>query len=280
MPPRIADLLATSALPRLDTQLLLLHALGRGQAERAWLLAHDDAPVDAAQAARFTALCARRAAGEPVAYLVGQKAFAGLLLGVDARVLVPRPETETLVDWALELLAPVAAPRVTDLGTGSGAIALALKQARPDAAVTAIDASEAALAVARANGQRLALAVDWRRGDWLAQAPGGQHLIASNPPYVRAGDPHLAALQHEPAAALVAGADGLADLRRIVAAAAGHLAAGGWLVLEHGFDQGQPVRQLLARAGFTRIETRRDLAGLDRCSGGQRAASTPGDAGG
>lgn len=260
---------AALGVQRLDAQMLLLHALGRPAHDRAWLLAHDtDALADEA-AARFRALCVRRAGGEPLAYLVGEKEFHGLALQVDARVLVPRPDTETLVEWALEQLAAQPAPAVLDLGTGSGAIALALQRARPDAQVEAVDASADALSVARANAQRLALPVRFRHAHWLEGAGHGYHAIVSNPPYVAAGDAHLAALRHEPASALVSGADGLADLRHIVQQAPAHLAPGGWLLLEHGFDQAAAVRALLAVRGFADVQSRRDLAGIERCSGGR-----------
>jgi len=256
-------------LARLDAQLLLLHASGRGQNERAWLLAHDQDALSDPQAQAYEALCARRLRGEPLAYLVGEKEFFGLMLAVDDRVLVPRPDTETLVEWALQVLAGYEAPAVIDLGTGSGAIALALKHQRADARVEAVDRSEAALAVARANGERLGLAVAWRSGHWLAEANGGYDLVVSNPPYIRADDPHLRALTHEPLTALAAGDDGLQDLRAIVAAAPDHLAPGGWLLLEHGWDQAEPVHTLLAAAGFEDIGSRQDLAGIARCSGGR-----------
>lgn len=260
---------ARQGLARLDAQLLLLHVLERPAGDRAWLIAHDGDALPAPAQERFAALCARRAAGEPVAYLTGEKEFFGLALQVDARVLVPRPDTETLVEWALEVLRPVAAPRVIDLGTGSGAIALALQSARPEARVEAVDRSEAALAVARANGQRLGLAVHFRQARWLEGA-GAYDLVVSNPPYVAAADPHLAALRHEPLEALAAGADGLEDLRAIVAAAPAHLRPGGWLLLEHGWDQAEAVRVLLAQAGFAGVASRNDLAGIARCSGGRR----------
>lgn len=258
---------------RLDAQLLLLHTLDRAQHERAWLLAHDQDPLPPSAARTFEALCTRRLRGEPLAYLVGQKEFFGLMLAVDARVLVPRPDTETLVEWALDLLAGRHSPRVADLGTGSGAIALAIKHRRPDAWVLGIDRSEAALAVARANGQRLGLDVTWQAGDWLHDVKGlagDLDLIVSNPPYIRADDPHLAALTHEPLSALAAGDDGLQDLRTIVRAAPAHLMPAGWLLLEHGWDQSGPVRTLLADAGFGQVTSRRDLAGIERCSGGCR----------
>lgn len=272
-PSTVAQALAAAArlgVDRLDAQLLLLHALGRPPHDRAWLLAHD---TDTLPQPLWTALSAqllRRLAGEPVAYLLGEKEFHGLALRVDPRVLVPRPDTETLVDWALECLEGQAAPRVLDLGTGSGAIALALQHARPDARVDAVDASADALAVARANAECLKLPVRFAQADWLAGATQGYALIASNPPYIAAGDPHLPALQHEPASALVAGADGLDDIRRIVADAPAHLAEGGWLLLEHGHDQAPAVRQLLAAQGFAEVQSREDLAGIARCSGGIR----------
>ncbi|RZL94091.1 MAG: peptide chain release factor N(5)-glutamine methyltransferase [Variovorax sp.] len=255
---------------RLDAQLLLLHALGRPVHERAWLLAHDtDALPDAAWQA-FQSLCARRGSGEPAAYLLGEKEFHGLTLAVDPRVLVPRPDTETLVDWALALVPDTHAPRLLDLGTGSGAIALALQHARPDATIEAVDASADALEVARANARRLGLPVRFAQADWLAGAATGYDLIVSNPPYVAADDAHLAALRHEPLAALASGPDGLADLRRIVEAAPRHLKDGGWLLLEHGFDQAEAVRALLVAQGFTDVQSRDDLAGIARCSGGIR----------
>lgn len=259
---------AALGIERLDAQLLLLHVLGREDGERAWLLAHDGDPLEPAAQQAFQQLCARRAAGEPLAYLVGHKEFFGLRLQVDARVLVPRPDTETLVEWALEVLRDRDSPRVVDLGTGSGAIALAIQSARPDAQVEAVDQSAGALAVAAANAARLGLPVRFRQASWLAGA-GVHDLIASNPPYVADADPHLPALQHEPREALTAGADGLDDLRRIIAEAPAHLLPGGWLLLEHGWDQAAAVRGLLAQAGFSEVVSRRDLAGHERCSGGR-----------
>ena len=270
-PSTAAQMLAAAAalgVERLDAQLLLLHVLGRPSSDRAWLLAHDtDILADTVWPA-FARLCARRVAGEPVAYLVGEKEFHGLGLQVDARVLVPRPDTETLVEWALQCLQGRTAPTVLDLGTGSGAIALAIGHARPDARVAAVDRSAAALAVARANAQRLGLAVRFAEADWLEGADADLDLVVSNPPYVAAGDPHLAALRHEPLGALVSGADGLDDIRRIVEDAPAHLRQGGWLLLEHGYDQAAAVRALLARRGFAEVQSRDDLAGIARCSGG------------
>lgn len=269
----IDDALRQGELPRLERQMLLLHALGRSTTDRAWLLTHGSDRLEEAAQLRFHASCQRRTSGEPVAYITGFKEFFGLNLAVDARVLDPRDDTETLVDWALACVANKAAPHLLDLGTGSGAVALALAHARPDATVHAVDASNDALSVAQHNGARLGLPVCWGLGSWfdndLPLVPG-YDLIASNPPYIAETDPHLAALTHEPMQALASGADGLTDIRAIVQAAPGHLKAGGWLVLEHGYQQAAGVRALLAAAGFTHIATRQDLAGLDRCSAGQR----------
>jgi release factor glutamine methyltransferase len=257
---------------RLDAQLLLAHALQR---DRSWLLAHDDAPLAPQAAATFTAHAVRRAAGEPLAYLVGEKEFHGLTLKVNASVLVPRPETEDLVDWGVALLdgalAWAAPARVLDLGTGSGAIALAVKHARPAAHVTALDVSTDALAIATVNARRLGLDIEFHPSHWFEALAGRRfHLLLSNPPYIRPGDPHLAALQHEPQLALTADANGMEALQTIVAGAAGHLEGGGWLLLEHGHDQAADVKTLLHRHGFADVQTRADLAGLPRCSGGRR----------
>ena len=258
----------TQGLARIDAQMLLLHTLGRASDDRAWLITHDTDTLDPAAQEQFQALCQRRLEGEPVAYLTGTKAFYGLELQVDARVLDPRPDTETLVDWALEVLDGHPAPRLLDLGTGSGAIALALQHQRPDASVLAVDASEDALAVARANATRLGLAVQFRHGQWMEGLEGVFDAIVSNPPYIPAADPHLAALTHEPLQALASGADGLEDIRAIVAQAPAHLKPGGWLLLEHGWDQAAPVQALLRSAGFAQVQSRRDLAGIERCTGG------------
>ena len=268
----IGQALATAAdwgLQRLDAQLLLLQALGRPASDRGWLLAHDADALDAGQQQQFTVLCGRRAAGEPLAYIAGQREFYGLQLAVDPRVLVPRPETETLVDWALEVLAGTPAPHVIDLGTGSGAVALVLKARRPDANVVATDHSPDALEVAAGNAHALGVEIEFRCASWLAGTRERFDLIVSNPPYVAAGDPHLAALGHEPPGALVAGPDGLDDLRTIVAQAPACLHHSGWLLVEHGYDQAGAVRALLAHAGFRQVSSRADLAGIARCSGGQ-----------
>jgi release factor glutamine methyltransferase len=261
---------AARGLARLDAQLLLLHALGRPLADRAWLIAHDDEALAAPGGDAFATLCRRRADGEPLAYLVGEKEFFGLPLHVDPRVLVPRPDTETLVQWALDVIAPWDAPHVVDLGTGSGAIALAIQRARPDAQVEAVDNSEGALEVAAANAARFGMPVSFRRANWLEGVTASYDLIVSNPPYVAADDPHLPALRHEPLAALAAGPDGLDDVRRIIAQAPAFLRPGGWLLLEHGHDQAEAVRALLADSGLYGVASRPDLAGIARCSGGQR----------
>ncbi|MDO8459188.1 MAG: peptide chain release factor N(5)-glutamine methyltransferase [Burkholderiaceae bacterium] len=265
-----------TGIDRLDAQLLMLHALGRAQSERAWLITHDDELLDAVTALAVTALCQRRTAGEPLAYIVGSKAFFGLDLWVDQRVLVPRPDTETLVEWALELaLTGDKTSRVLDLGTGSGAIALALKHTRPDWQVTALDASLDALTLAQGNAQRLGLRIEFIQSSWfdalskLTESEAGKfNLIVSNPPYIVEGDAHMADLKHEPKQALTSGADGLDDIRQIVQQAPHYLQPGGWLMLEHGYDQAAAVRGLLHQRGFTQVQSRLDLAQIERCSGG------------
>ena len=253
---------------RLDTLMLLADTLA---CSRTWLLAHDDAGLSTDQTGRLRAQLARRATGEPLAYLLGKKEFHGLMLTVDSNVLVPRPDTEVLVDWALEFLAGLARPSVVDLGTGSGAIALAVKHAHPDAMLLATDVSSAALEVARGNAHRLALDIEFIEGSWWQAVRRRRfHLVLSNPPYIAAGDRHLAALAHEPVLALTPGGDGLGALRSIVIGAPAHLEPGGWLLLEHGFDQAPAVQELLREHGFGDVQTRHDIAGQPRCSGGHR----------
>jgi release factor glutamine methyltransferase len=260
---------------RLDAHLLVARRLGR---ERSWVLSHGDETLTPDDQRELLHQFERRAGGEPLAYLVGEREFHGLSLAVDPAVLVPRPDTEMLVDWAIELLhgplAARAAPCVVDLGTGSGAIALAVKQACPRVDMHASDLSAAALAVARRNAERLGLSVTWHDGAWwTALGDLCFDLALSNPPYVAAGDPHLAALAHEPALALTPRDDdgsGLADLRRVVAGAAARLRPGAWLLVEHGHDQGRAVRALLDTVGFDAVSSRRDLAGYERVSGGCR----------
>ncbi len=248
---------------------LLAHVLGW---PRSRLWSHAEAPLSVAQWDQLAALAARRLAGEPLAYLTGQAGFHALTLTVGPATLIPRPETELLVGTALALALPAAA-RVADLGTGSGAIALALATERPRWQVVAMDRSADALAVAHANVGRLDL--DRRvlcvQGDWCAPlAPGGCDLIVANPPYLAANDPHLPALRHEPRSALVAGPTGLEDLARIIREAAVSLAAEGWLLLEHGWDQGQSVQDMLTEAGYRAVQRRQDFAGHDRIGLGQR----------
>ncbi len=256
-------------LSRLEAQRLLLHALGRADHDRAWLLSHDGDTVPADAQYRLGALVQRYQKGEPMGYLLGYQAFYGLDLMVDARVLVPRPDTEPLVDWALELLEPLANAQVVDLGTGSGAIALALKSTQPKLQVLAVDASADALAVARANAERLGLHMDFVQTSWLEGITGPWDVIVSNPPYIADQDHHLATLTHEPLTALASGADGLDDVRSIIAQSTSRLKAGGWLLLEHGYDQAPAVRTLMQDAGFSHVQSRQDLAGIARCTGGQ-----------
>ena len=273
--PTIAGVLAQArvlGVARLDAQRLLAHAFDR---PRSWLVAHDDAVLDAAQWAALRSGLNRRAGGEPLAYIVGQQEFHGLTLHVTPDVLVPRPDTEVLVDWALALLqnelVRVEVPKVIDLGTGSGAIALAVKRGHPAARVTASDASPAALALAQANARRLRLPIEMLAGSWwMPLTDRCFHLALSNPPYIAAGDAHLPALRHEPLFALTPGGDGLDALRAITADAASHLEPGGWLLLEHGFDQPAAVQALLREHGFTEVKTRVDLGGQPRCTGGHR----------
>jgi len=276
----VGDLLAQSAAgladragdgARAEAEILLAHCLG---CDRTALWARPETAVPSAVAAACRALARRRAAGEPVAYLVGHRGFWTLELEVTPAVLIPRPETELLVEQVLAAFPADAPVRLVDLGTGSGAIALAVAAERPCWEILATDAAADALAVARRNAARLGLvAVAFRLGDW-AQAfrPGERFsVIVSNPPYVAEGDPHLVEgdLPWEPRAALVAGPDGLDAIRRLAATAPAHLAPGGWLLLEHGADQGAAVRAILAGAGLDAVHTVRDLAGLERVSGGR-----------
>jgi release factor glutamine methyltransferase len=256
-----------AGLPRLEAQLLVLHALGRAPHDRAWLLVHDYDAMEESAWLRVRAGIARRVQGEPMAYITGHKEFYGLPLSIDNRVLDPRDDTETLVDWALELLPAETPQRIIDLGTGSGAIALALQQARPQWQVHASDRSTDALAVAANNAAHLRLPLQLRQANWLDGVTEKFAAIVSNPPYIADGDAHLPALIHEPLQALVSGADGLDDIRRIVQQAPACLESGGWLLLEHGYDQAEAVRALLHAAGFTQVQSRRDLADIERCSG-------------
>jgi release factor glutamine methyltransferase len=260
-------LAASSVSARLDAEVLLAYALRR---PRSYLLSHDASRIDAATGAQYRALLARRAEGEPLAYLTGQREFWSLPLTVTPDVLIPRPETELAVERCLALrdASPAA---VADLGTGSGAIALALAVERPRWRIAATDAVGTALQIARANAQRLgARNVDFFEGDWFQALPERQfELIVSNPPYVAAHDPALGALRYEPAVALSPGVTGLEALATIIMQAPAHLLTGGWLVLEHGAGQAADVAGLLVGAGFTRVRCHTDLAGRDRVSEAQ-----------
>jgi release factor glutamine methyltransferase len=255
-----------------DLEILLGHCLGKS---RTWLYTWPETELGQSELANFETLLVRRQAGEPVAYLTGEREFWSLRLRVNESTLIPRPETESLVEWALELPLPTAA-RVLDLGTGTGAIALALASERPAWQVSAVDASADAVALARGNGRANQLAdVNIMQSDWYSAVAGSRFdLVVSNPPYIEPDDPHLSQgdVRFEPTSALVAGEAGLADLRSIIAAAPEHLAKAGWLLLEHGYEQGPAVRELLAEEGFGNISTRADLAGNERISGGNRGA--------
>lgn len=274
-PCTVSSLLTSAAArlsgdePRREAEYLLMHVLGVG---RAWLFAHDRDLVAPAELAEFLALLQRRERGEPLAYLTGQREFHGLRLKVGPATLIPRHDTELLVELALQRLPPASPARVLDLGTGSGAIALALAEQRPQAEVTGCDASPAALAIARGNAESLGLQrVQWVEGDWWQPFAGRRFdLVVSNPPYIEDMDPHLQQgdLRFEPLTALASGPDGLRDLRRIIRGAPVHLEPGAWLLLEHGHLQGAPVRALLEDAGFREATTWADLEGRDRVSGG------------
>jgi len=257
------------ALPQLEVRMLLEHVT---RLTRVQTITQSGRGLSAEEAQRLTDLCARRIAGEPMAYLIGEREFYGLALQVDAAVLIPRPETELLVELALQHLPPRA--RVLDMGTGSGAIAIAIAHSRPDAEVWALDASAAALQVAQRNAARHDARVRFLQSDWYA-ALGAEaqrfDLIVSNPPYITAGDQHLQEgdLRFEPLDALTDHADGLSALRVIVAEADRYLHVGGWLLMEHGYDQAQAVRGLLDAAHFSAVQSWRDLAGIERVSGGR-----------
>ena len=253
-----------------DAEALLLHALGQ---PRSWLFSHADDAPDAVVQAVYAGLLERRAGGEPVAYITGHRGFWTLDLEVTPATLIPRPETELLVELALERLPVMEPSRVADLGTGSGAVALAIARERPHASLVATDASAAALDVARRNAQRLNLPrVRFELGDWCTPLSGRRFdVIVSNPPYIEADDPHLQRgdLRFEPAGALVSGDDGLDAIRRIVDAARTHLLPGGWLLLEHGWNQGAASRELLRALDYVEVFTARDLEQRDRVSGGK-----------
>ena len=271
----IAALRAALALEmseaRIEVHMLLQAVL---QVPRAWLLAHPEHVMSADDEKAYQTLLARRLAGEPMAHILGEREFYGLNLKVTPATLIPRPDTESLVEQALQRLPSGNGVRVLDLGTGAGAVALAIAYGRPQAEVVAVDASAAALAVAQENAQRPALAnVRCLLSDWFAGVPDTAFdLIVSNPPYIPDADPHLTQgdLRFEPRSSLASGADGLADIRRIVAQAGAYLKPGGWLLLEHGYDQALAVRGLLQAAGFVEVFSARDLGGIERVSGGRQ----------
>lgn len=270
---------AAARLDRLEFRMILSQVLGLSRIE---LITRDQRILSEAELARIEALVQRREQGEPMAYLLGQREFYGLNFQVNPAVLIPRPETELLLELALARLPAVvvglgsglgsAAARVLDMGTGSGVLAVALAHTRPDCVVSALDNSGDALAVARANAQQHQVAVSFMQSDWYSALPVDAcfDLIISNPPYIHAQDRHLTQgdLRFEPLGALTDHADGLSALRQIVAGAPRHLAAGGWLLMEHGYDQAAAVRALLAAHGFAEVQSWRDLAGIERVSGG------------
>lgn len=270
---QVARILACPPEPRLDRRLLLQSVLQRSHA---WLASHPEYALQPAELTQFRQLLALREQGRPMAYLLGFKEFHGLELAVSPSVLIPRPETEGLVDWALELLPEHSSARVLDMGTGSGAIAVSLLYRRPELRITATDISAGALEIAKTNAQRWQPAesrpIDFYAGNWFAGLPSRApyHLILSNPPYVNDDDPHLdqGDVRHEPDLALKGGKEGLDALRILITEAPSHLRQGGWLLLEHGYDQGASCRELLCSSGFSGITTRTDLAGIGRLTGG------------
>ena len=261
----LGRLQAALPLDPLENRILLCHALGL---VRSQLITQSERALTPGEATRLDALVQRRLGGEPIAYIVGQREFFGLPFRVAPGVLIPRPDTELIVELALERLPPRG--RLLDMGTGSGAIAVACAHTRKDAVVTALDLSEAALAIARENAAANGASVRFLRSDWFAAIRDeGFELIASNPPYIAAGDEHLVQgdLRFEPPGALTDGADGLSALRTIIEGAPAHLAPGGWLLLEHGYDQAEAVRALLAARGLLEVQSWRDLSGIERVSG-------------
>ena len=267
----VSAALAMSGLVPFEAKLLLAHVLGR---DRAWVSAHGDAPLTRAEALAFDTLARRRRGGEPVAYLTGRREFFGLDLEITPDVLIPRPETELLVELGLAWLGREAAARVLDLGSGSGAVALALAHERPQSVVVGTDVSAAAVELARRNGERLGIGnASFMESDWFARVPPGRFaVIVANPPYVAEEDPHLGRgdLRFEPDAALASGSDGLDAIRTIVAAAPAYLQADGVLALEHGHDQAPAVQLLLRAAGLRNVASARDLAGIPRVTYGFR----------
>jgi release factor glutamine methyltransferase len=267
---------ARSCIAPAEARLLMRHVLGR---DAAWLAAHDCDALTPEHAGAYVELVARRNRGEPIAYLIGEREFYGRSFQVTPDVLIPRPETELLVELGIAKLKGVDRPKILELGTGSGCIAVSLALELPHASVKAVDISENALAVARANASRHGVRIDFRLGNWLSDVIDRHDLIISNPPYIAAGDPHLDAgdLRHEPINALACGDDGLQAIRAIAANAPRCLRNGAWLLLEHGYAQREAVRDLLDLAGFRSIETHEDLAGTGRVAAGQ-ITDLPGEA--
>lgn len=265
----LRTLLQDTRLPRLEVRMLLEHVLGKS---REWLIAHDTDAVESSQAQQFHALVARRLVGEPMAYLIGYREFMGHNFAVTSGVLIPRPDTELLVETALSWLQNKPDARVLDLGTGSGVVAVSIALAAPQAHVTATDVSASALQVAIRNAARLGAQVEFSQGSWYDALPKGVRydLIVSNPPYIASDDEHLTQgdLRFEPRCALTDNADGLRDLNKIVAGASERLHAGGTLWMEHGWKQAPAVRQLLLDAGFKQVASLCDLSGIERISGG------------
>ncbi len=266
--PTVGELLSEQALPATEARALLAWVL---RAPREHLIAHPETAVSPPARADYEALVRRRQAGEPLAYLLGEKEFYGRPFPVTPDVLVPRPDTETLIDVALACLRGRHAPRVLDLGTGSGCVAITLQLERTDARVVATDVSNAALAVARANALSLGADVTFLESDWFAALDSGDtfDLVVSNPPYVASGDPHLEALRYEPVLALTDGDDGLQCLSILIAGARRYLKPGGWLALEHGYDQAAAVRERMVVAGFQDVTVRRDAGGQARVTSGR-----------
>lgn len=265
----IAALLKSAPLDPLETRILIMHAL---QLSRVHLITRSERLLTQDEAQRLTALFQRRIQGEPIAYIVGNREFYGLAFAVTPAVLIPRPDTELLVDLALRRLPQNG--RVLDMGTGSGAIAIAIAHTRPDAAVTALDASADALEIARLNAATHGVNVNFLLSNWYDALTGQRFdIIVANPPYIVAGDAHLSQgdLRFEPLAALTDHGDGLSALRSIIAGAAAQLESGGWLLMEHGYDQAANVRDLLAARGFSEVQSWQDLAGIERASGGVKA---------
>lgn len=269
----VARALAGSGLIPFEAKMLMAHVMHRN---RAWLAAHDDEPMTATEMKNFDALARRRREGEPVAYLVGRREFYGLDLEVTRDVLIPRPETELLVELALVRIDANAHSEVLDLGSGSGAIALAIANERPSCSVLGVDISQAALEIARRNAARLKVAnATFVESDWFSAVPKKRYdAIVANPPYVASIDPHLREgdVRFEPAQALAAGVDGLSAIRAIIADAGNYLAPAAWLLIEHGYDQADAVQSLLREAGFGDVQSRRDLAGIPRTALGRAPA--------